>query len=144
MRTADRVVRKTVSVEVRKRVRPVLRARNFTRGSVWPMFGAKVNGNAFKAWLAPAACACATPPSIDSRIAEASARRALDLMVVSFGRDGGVEVSSRSNGGRIVAHSRGGSQRPSREGSRRASGNYAEAVFTSRSALASLGSDAPC
>jgi hypothetical protein len=48
-------VRKTVSVEVRNRVRPALRARNFTRGSVWPRFGAKLKGSAFRAGLALAA-----------------------------------------------------------------------------------------
>jgi len=87
MRTTDRVVRNTVSVEVRKSVIPPLRARNFTRGSVWPRFGAKLTGSVLNAGVGLEAYVFVAKASSDRRIAEASVRRALDLMVVSFGRD---------------------------------------------------------
>jgi len=87
MRTTDRVVRNTVSVEVRKSVIPPLRARNFTRESVWPRFGAKLTGSALNAGVGLEAYVFVARASSDRRIAEANARRALDLMVVSFGRD---------------------------------------------------------
>jgi len=45
MRTAVRPVESTVSVEVRNTEIPRVRARNFTRASVWPRFGSKLKGS---------------------------------------------------------------------------------------------------
>src|SRR5947208_12618457 len=63
MRTALRPVESTVSVAVRNTVIPRVRARNFTRASLWPMFGSKLKGSdryasvswAWVAWSAEAA-----------------------------------------------------------------------------------------
>src|SRR5712664_1773864 len=45
MRTAARPVESTVSVAVRNTVNPRVRARNFTRASLWPRFGSKLKGS---------------------------------------------------------------------------------------------------
>src|SRR5712664_2986575 len=63
MRTAVRPVESTVSVAVRNTVNPRVRARNFTRASLWPRFGSKLKGSdryasvsrAWVAWSAGAA-----------------------------------------------------------------------------------------
>src|SRR2546425_11789493 len=65
MRTAVRPVESTVSVAVRNTVSPRVRARNFTRASLCPRFGSKLEGSdryasvsrAWVAWSAGAAAA---------------------------------------------------------------------------------------
>src|SRR5258708_4936946 len=64
MRSAVRPVESTVSVAVRNTEIPRVRARNFTRASVWPRFGSKLKGSdryasvsrawvIWSAWAAP-------------------------------------------------------------------------------------------
>src|SRR5262245_18986916 len=65
---AFRAVRSTVSVEVRNTVMPGVRARNFTRGSVWPRLGSKLSGRLRNAGPAAAAWAGNTPRTDVMRI----------------------------------------------------------------------------